>query len=85
VGRQHEDRAGQHPESLRTVAGLERGRTTARETEPVKPIDAGCVNAVLPNVSPPVAAMIQLQQLTGMRAGEVVIMRPQDIDRSRPI
>jgi integrase len=40
---------------------------------------------VLPNVSPPVAAMIQLQQLTGMRAGEVVIMRPQDIDRSRPI
>lgn len=72
-------------EALKTVAGLERGRTTARETEPVKPVDAGCVNAVLPNVSPPVAAMIKLQQLTGMRAGEVVIMRPQDIDRSGPI
>lgn len=72
-------------EALKTVAGLERGRTTARETEPVKPVDAGCVNAVLPNVSPPVAAMIQLQLLTGMRAGEVVIMRPSDIDRSRPI
>jgi len=67
-------------EALRTVAGLERGRTTARETEPVKPVEERFVEAVLPQVSPQVAAIIRLQQLTGMRAGEVVIMRPQDID-----
>ena len=38
------------------------------------------VDAVLPYVSPPVAAMIRLQWLTGMRSCEVVVMRPCDIN-----
>jgi integrase len=37
---------------------------------------------VLPLLSPPVRAMVQLQRLTGMRPGEVVILRPCDVDRS---
>lgn len=37
---------------------------------------------MIQHVLPPVAAMIRLQRLTGMRPGEVVIMRPCDIDRS---
>jgi integrase len=67
-------------ESLRTVNGLRFGRSEARETEPVRPADDAAVDAVLPCVSPPVAAMIRLQRLTGMRPCEVVIMRPCDID-----
>ena len=66
-------------ESLKTVAGLQRGRSEARESDPVKPVPVGDVQAVLPFVSPQVGAMIQLQLVTGMRAGEVVIMRPADI------
>lgn len=38
------------------------------------------VQAVIPHVSRQVAAMIQLQELTGMRPGEVVIMRAIDLD-----
>jgi len=69
-------------EGLRTVEGLRVGRTTARENPPVRPVDDATVEATLPFVSPQVRAMIQLQRLTGMRPGEVTIMRPCDIDRS---
>ncbi|MCA9102213.1 MAG: hypothetical protein KDA63_13715, partial [Planctomycetales bacterium] len=48
-------------EALRTVAPLKQGRTPAPETEPVKPVSDELVDAVLPHVSPQVAAMIQLQ------------------------
>jgi integrase len=68
--------------ALQAVAGLARGRTAARETEPVKPVPAAFVNAVLPLVLPPVRAMIELQRLTGMRPGEVCAMRPRDLDTS---
>jgi integrase len=67
---------------LQAVAGLTFGRTSARETEPIRPVPDLHVAAVLPFISPPVAAMIMLQRLTGMRPGEPVIMRPCDIDTS---
>jgi len=65
-----------------TVAGLLRGREGARETEPVKTVPEAHVAAVLPYVSMPVRAMIELQGLTGMRPGEVASMRGMDIDRT---
>jgi integrase len=71
--------------SLTTVRGLERGRTDARETEPVKPVADAVVDATLPYVLPPVRAMIRLQRLTGMRPGEACIMRACDIDMSGPV
>ena len=72
-------------QGLQAVAGLRFGRTEAREMEPVKPVPEKWVNAVVPYVSPPVAAMIQIQQLTGVRPCEVVAMRPCDIDQSGDI
>lgn len=65
---------------LQAVAGLSFGRSSARVTEPVRPVPDLYVAAVLPFVSPHVAAMIKLQRVTGMRPGELVIMRPCDID-----
>jgi integrase len=65
---------------LQAVKGLQKGRSGARESEPVKPVSRTFVDAVLPYLRPQVAAMVQLQSLTGMRPGEVVIMRPIDID-----
>jgi integrase len=67
-------------QALQTVPGLRYGRSGARETQAVKPVPDAYVDAVLPFVAPPVAAMIKLQRLTGMRSGEVVIMRACDID-----
>ena len=69
-------------EALRSVAGLRYGRTTARETAPVKPVPQAWVDAVLPYASPQVAAMIYVQRIAAMRPCEVVIMRPCDIDMS---
>ncbi len=72
-------------QGLQAVAGLRYGRTEARETEPIQPVPDAWINAVLPHVSPPVAAMIQLQRLGGMRPCEVVVMRACDILRSGDI
>ena len=66
--------------ALTTVPGLERGRTEARETDPIRPVQDADVEAVLPFVLPPVRALIQLQRLTGARPGEVCAMRGCDID-----
>jgi integrase len=67
-------------QGLQAVRGLARGRSAARETEPVQPVPEAFVYAVLPHVRPQVAAMVQLQLHTGMRPGEVVIIRAIDID-----
>lgn len=65
---------------LQAVRGLAPGRSRARETEPVKPVPEAFVDALQPHVAPQVWAMIELQRLTGMRPGEVTIMRTCDID-----
>ena len=69
-------------EGLRSVDGLRMGRTTARETKPIKPVDDAVVGATLRYTSPQVSAMIQLQRLTGLRPGEVTNMRVCDLDRT---
>ena len=69
-------------QGLASVAGLQKGRTKVREPEPVEPVAEADARAVLPFVRPPVAAMIELQLLTGARPGEVCRIRPCDIDTS---
>jgi integrase len=53
--------------------------------ETVKPIEDQYVYAILPYTTPVVAAMIELQLLTGMRPAELSMMRPCDIDRTKEI
>jgi integrase len=67
---------------LAAVDGLREGRSEARETEPVRPVPDAYVDAVKPYVSRQVWAMIELQRLTGMRPGEVILMRACDLDMS---
>jgi integrase len=69
-------------EGLRAVAPLKKGRTDARETEAVRPVPEPYIHAVIPHVSPQVAALIRLQLLTAARPGELVQLRAVDIDRS---
>jgi len=65
---------------LQAVRGLPFGRSDARESEPVKPVPEAFVDALERHVLPQVWVMIQLQRLTGMRPGEVTIMRTCDLD-----
>jgi integrase len=66
---------------LRVVKGLRKGRSTAPEPRKVQPVPDTRVAPVLPLVTRPVRAMIELQRLTGARSGEICTMRPRDIDR----
>lgn len=68
-------------QALKAVPGLRKGRTEAREPDPVLPVDEAAVNAVLRHVSPQVRDMIRLQVLTGCRPGEIVSLRPCDVNR----
>jgi integrase len=67
---------------LAAVDGLREGRSEARETEPIRPVPDAHVDAVKPPVSRQVWAIIELQRLTGMRPGEVILMRACDLDMS---
>lgn len=65
---------------LAALSGLRRGHSEAVESDPVQPVAVEHVETVLPFVSPQVAAMVRLQLASGMRPGEVVIMRGCDIE-----
>lgn len=66
-------------QALCAVQGLQAGRTTAPESDPVEPVDEATVEATLQHLSPVVAAMVRLQLLTGARPGEIVTLRPCDL------
>jgi integrase len=65
---------------LLAVAGLKAGRSMARESEPVKPASDHLVEGAMKHASAPVAVMIRLQLLTGMRPGEVCGLRGSEIE-----
>jgi integrase len=72
-------------EALRTVTGLRKGRSQAREKPPIGPVAGALVEAIRSHVSRQVWAMIEIQRLTGMRPGEVVIMRTDDLDKGSDV
>ena len=69
-------------EGLKTVDGLQVGRTNAAESEPVTPVAAEHVLATLPFLQPAVRAMVAVQLLTGVRPGEICRLRPEAINTS---
>ena len=67
-------------QALVTVEGLRAGRSEARETEAVKPVLESHVESVKPFISRQVEALIDLQLLTAARPGELLKLRPIDLD-----
>ena len=63
---------------LDAVENLQRGQSSAREPEPVRPVEWGDVDAVLPHLSRQVCAMVLLQWWSGMRPGEVCSLQTGD-------
>lgn len=61
--------------ALQAVAPFKRGRSAARETEPVGPAPHDVIDEVLRVAPRQISAMIRLQRLAGMRPGEVVTIR----------
>ncbi|MBP3957173.1 site-specific integrase [Gemmata sp. G18] len=71
--------------ALATVAGLQRGRSAARESEPVGPVAGAVVDATLPFLNRHVRGLIECQRLTGCRPGEACAIRRSEIDTTGPI
>ena len=67
-------------QTLATVEPLKRGRTDARETDPVGPVPRHLLDGVLPHLNRQVRAIVELQLLTGARPGELIGMRAIDIE-----
>jgi integrase len=65
---------------LAAVTGLKQGRSEAKDAKAIGPVPEAFVEAVLPVVTSPVRALIELQQITGARSGELCVMRACDID-----
>jgi integrase len=72
-------------QGLAAVGGLQRGRSSARETEPVKPVSEADLAATLPFLNRHFSAMAQVQLLAGMRPGETCVMIGADLDMSGKI
>ena len=72
-------------QGLEAVPGLRRGKSEARETKPILPVDDGDVEQTLEHLPDVVADMVRLERLTGMRPAEVCVVRPCDIDRSSEV
>lgn len=65
---------------LTAVEGLRQGRCKAKESKSVKPVPHEVVDVVMKYLPPTLQAMVKLHELTGMRSGEMVIMRGVDIE-----
>ncbi len=63
-------------ESLRCLIGLKQGRSKAVDHEPVTSVSQYFVNLVADHASPIIADMMRIQMLTGMRSGELVLLKP---------
>ena len=67
-------------QAVATVGGLQRGRTEAREMEPIGPVDDSTVDSTLPFLNRHVRGLIEFQRLTGCRPGEACAVKRSEID-----
>jgi integrase len=69
--------------ALQAVKDLRKGEAGTYDNPPREPVPEDAIAATLPFLPPVIAAMVQVQYLTGMRPSEVFKMRIMDIDRNR--
>ncbi len=67
-------------QAVSTVVGLQAGRTTAHEMDPILPVADEVVEQTLPFLNRHVRGLIEFQRLTGCRPGEACSLRRCDID-----
>lgn len=68
---------------LTQVKGVKRGRTTAPERPPVRPVDDATIEATVARMMPNTADMVRVHRLTGMRPCELCGLKWSLIDTSR--
>lgn len=71
--------------ALGAVKGLRKGRTSAKDNGPVRPVEASLVESTLPYLPKATADLIRVLLLTGARPHELFQLSPGAIDRSGEI
>jgi integrase len=71
--------------ALQTLEPLKAGRSAARESQPVKAVSEALVWDTLPFLSATIADMVRILAFTGMRCGELCLMRGCDLDTSASV
>ncbi|VAX36885.1 hypothetical protein MNBD_PLANCTO02-3090, partial [hydrothermal vent metagenome] len=73
-------------EALMTLEGLRKGRSNAKESTPIKPIEWLIVEKTLPFLPAQIQTMIRVQLLIGCRPEEITLIRSCDIfDRDQEV
>lgn len=70
-------------QALVSVQPIGRDRENAIDYEPALPVGLAVFEQTLKHTAPIHAAALRVQLLTGMRSGELLTMRPQDVDISQ--
>jgi integrase len=71
--------------AIKSVKPLAKGRSSARETDPVLPVPDADVEATLPFLKAPFDTMVKVQTILACRPGELCAMALEQIDRSGDI
>jgi site-specific recombinase XerD len=69
-------------QALQAVQGLRSGKCAAADSEPVLPAPTEAIEGAKKHIGPVLSVLIDVQKLTGARAGELVGLRPCDLNRS---
>jgi integrase len=72
-------------QALCAVSSLASGRSNARETEPIQPVETAAVDATVVYLAGLLANMVRLQLLLACRPSEICQLRPCDVKRRREI
>lgn len=69
-------------DALLRVKGLRKGKTIARDYPRVRPVPYSTLESLLPHLPGVLRAALVVQYFCGCRAGELLRMRPVDVDRT---
>lgn len=75
--------SGDTLQRILSVPAIPKGRTNAREKPAVQPVPLETVQKTLPHLKEVYRVMVTVQLYAAMRPGEIINMRPIEIDRSR--
>ncbi|VTS04862.1 tyrosine-type recombinase/integrase [Tuwongella immobilis] len=73
------------PARLAVLQNLKANRSSAKETMGICGVQDEQIEAILPHLTPTLRSMVLVQRLTGMRPGELVNLRVEEIERSQEI
>lgn len=84
-GVSHQMVAPETLQALQAVQGLRKGRGVGKDPKKRSTVEQAAIDAVLPHLTKPLRAIVELLLLTGARPSEILQLRRRDIDATGPV